>query len=227
MLFEQWLEGRVRESDPKVDDLFHRRPQWRELAQQLRGSAEDEPPDWAGPASEADRRLVAECFAEARVRGQTAVVARDASPRVSEAPAKKRWPRLLFALAAVFVVSWLAWMWWSADRAPQRKRGVLLGNEAQLDSDQLAKVAPDFSTFDWKEEPLKSRETFALTIWADANGERGRQLTPRIETHDMHMEFSAQQRESWPDVVLWRVDRVDSSGVATPGKLRRAQRSTH
>jgi hypothetical protein len=225
-LFEQWLEGRVRESDPRVDDLFHRRPQWRELSDLASDRSDGErAPPWAGLASESDRRLVAECFAQARAHRPS--IARDTSGPAREGSTTKRWPRWLLALAALLVVSWVARMWWLGERTPDRKSGELLGTNAQVDSLEAGVVAPDFSSFAWKDKsPESGSEGFVLTIWAaDPSRARGQWLFTSDKTRETHVTISREKRESWPDEVIWRVDRVDSSGVSTPGPEWRAQRT--
>jgi hypothetical protein len=232
-LFEQLLDGRVRENDPRVGDLFHRRPQWRELSELSRSPSEEErTAAWGENASEDDRRLVAECFADARARG--ADVARlDGSSRVIEAPATKRWPRLLFALAALVVVTWLAWMWWAADHGPRRKRGELLHTSPSVDSNasgdtiEEGDVAPDFSWFSWRVKgPTSASEQFHLQVWAvDPSGERGARLFSSNETSKTRYEIPREDRSRFSNEVIWRVDRIDSSGGSTLGRERRAQRT--
>jgi hypothetical protein len=235
-LLSEWLEGRVRGGDPRVEELFRRRPEWRELSEMSHGGLEEERAEtWRESASETERRFVAECFAEARVRKP--ILARDIGgrddvpgpvthARTRDSSVAKRWPRYLFAMAALLIVSWLARMWWLDQRGPDRKPGQTLGTT--VDSIEWVEVAPDFSSFKWKMKSLEpGSHTFNVTIWASgSNGARGEQLlsTP---TSGPELKVPLEKRETWPNVVIWRVDPVDSSGSTTVGRELRAERSAH
>ncbi len=223
-LFEQWLDGRVQAADPRVDDLFHRRPEWRELSDLARSDASaNRAEPWTASASAEDHRLVAECFAEARASGLLAMRVTGAEPRKASRSTRSR--RFLFALAALVLVGWSAWMWSQREQRPERKQGQLLGNDAQVDSLEPTTEAPDFSWFQWTQKrPLQPGEQYALTIWADASGARGKQLfTDKTDTTSYTIKDA--QRESWPDAVIWRVERADSLGLTTDGVERVARRS--
>jgi hypothetical protein len=270
-LLEAVLEGRVGEDDPRVDELFQRRPQWRELLELSRNAPDARrAAPWDEPASEEERRFVAECLAEARAGSTVRAVAeaRDTldarnTPEVRRAPegrgtsdvrsapqvrsgpdergipderdarAPKRWPRLLIALAALLLISWLARMWWLGERVPERGRGQLLGSDAAVDSFESKAAAPDFSWFEWKCKSPRSGETFELTIWAaDSNRARGRQLSKETtsatdETSTIRVAISDAKRADWPPEVIWRVDRIDSLGMRTFGPDWHARRTMH
>ena len=224
-LLEQWLDGRVQASDPRVDDLFHRRPEWRELSEFARGDASSNRAEpWTGGTSAEDHRLVAECFAEARASGPLAMRVTGAERR--DASPGKHLRRFLFALAALVLVGWSAWMWSQHEQKPERKPGQLLGSEVSVDSLEPTSVAPDFSWFKWTEKrPLQPGEKYALTIWAtDASGSRGKQIFAD-KTDATSDTINDAKRATWPDAVIWRVERVDSNGMTRDGSEQIARRS--
>ena len=119
-------------------------------------------------------------------------------------------------------------MWWLSGRVPERPSGGFIGHDTPVDSGVSGQAALDFSAFEWKGMPPASgNESFVLTIWAaDPAGTRGRQLF----THSAHaprLEVAPEMRATWPDVLIWRVDRVDSSGLPSFGPEWRAQRAPH
>jgi len=224
-LFEQWLDGRVQASDPRVHDLFHRRPEWRELSKLASSDASaNRAEPWTASTSAEDHRFVAECFAEARASGPLAMRVTGAEPRKSSPSTRSR--RFLFALAALVLVGWSAWMWSQHEQKPERKPGQLLGSDASVDSLEPTTVAPDFSWFKWTEKrPLQPGEKYALTIWAtDESGSRGKQIFAD-KTDATSDTINDVKRATWPGTVIWRVERVDSNGMTRDGSEQIARRS--
>jgi hypothetical protein len=224
-LLTQWLEGRVREGDPRMDELFRRRPQWRELSEISRGGLEHErTAALRESASEADRRLVAECFAEARARAPS--IAFDASATARAASTTRRWPRVVLAVAALLLVSWLARMWRLGERSPDHEPRKLLGSGAPVDLLEAGEVAPDFSSFAWKDkQPKSGSDMYDVTFWAaEPGGARGARLHSD-KTHERRLVIAPEKRAGWPPAVIWRVDREDSSGVPSFGPEWLAQRA--
>lgn len=226
-LFSRLVEEGAGAEDPRARELLARRPEWRELldgasaaetAVALRSTAE----------AEADRRLVAECLAEAR-QSQPApsasVESSRAGPRVLPPAARTRlWPRVLLAIAATLALAFLARMWWTSEHAPRREPGRTLVDG--LDSALSGQAAPDFSRFEWTIKGNRSAaESFCFSVWAATpDGTRGERLL-RSTQAETYVEIAAAQRAAWPSRVIWRVDRIDASGATALGREWRAERA--
>jgi hypothetical protein len=212
-LLEALAQGSVPEGDPRLRQLFERRPDWRELLEHARAGT-----GWPAAASEVDRRLVAECLAAARAPGRPAAAARE--PRARPGDSRRT---LFLALAAAVVAAGALLLWWPAggDRASST-REMLSG---AVDSFEWGKAAPDFGTFEWKlKSTALSRQVCVLTIWAAAaDGARGRQLF-RHEAGQGQKRFTPAETTEWPDSVIWQVELVDTSGGTSASPEWRAQR---
>lgn len=222
--------------DPRAGELLRRRPEWRELVEHAReGAAGAEEVSPSPAQAEADRRLVAECLAAARAPQpvvRTAPRASRATPpaaaiRASEPaqpPHTRRWPRMLLALAATLALALLARMWWTSEHAPRHGPGAMLGE--QLHSVEPDHVAGDFSSFAWKiKGERNASESFCLSVWAEtAAGARGERLW-RTTVTDTRVTVAPEVRASFPSQVIWRVDRIDSSGATSLGEEWHAARA--
>jgi hypothetical protein len=172
-----------------------------------------------GAASEADRRLVAECLAEARAPARPAAAAPE--PR-----ARPGLPRrtLLLALAATILAAGALLLWWPRERDRTSHPRELL--DRPVDWIEEVKPAPEFGTFEWKLKPAAAHgQTFVLSIWAAAaDGGRGRQLFHQ-EVPEAGKRFTPAEMADWPDGVVWQVEMVDTIGGTSPSPEWRAQRA--
>jgi hypothetical protein len=225
-LLEALLEGRATESDPAVRAVFERRPEWREVFEHAREDAGAGAP-WSGEASEADRRLVAECLAQARAPAARSAPA--AAPAFAPVPSVRRpWTKWLALAAATLLVAWLARLWWGGEGAPVRPPGAVLEDDDPDGFFASGIAAENYSEFKWESKDLvRSNEVFVLTVWAIApSGERGDRLL-RKETHDHFLRVADEDRANWPDRVVWRVSCVNTSGTSRGTREWFAERSQH
>jgi len=207
-LLEALLEGRASEGDSAARELFARRPDWREVFDHAQGAA------WSGEASEADRRLVAECLAQARTPS-------------APLPARRPWTKWLALAAATLLVAWLARLWLADEKPPVRPKGAVLESTGEVGFFESGDAAKDYSRFAWTSKGLAQGELFVLTIWAlDASGERGLQLF-REQTDASFREVPPDTRAAWPDRVIWRVACIETSGFPKATREWFAERSRH
>jgi hypothetical protein len=213
---EALLEGRASESDPAVRAVFERRPAWREVFEHARSTPATGAP-WSGAESEADRRLVAECLAQAR----------EPAPRPAPArPAQRPWTTLLALAAATLVVAWLARMTSVDEQAPVRPPLALLEVSGRPGFFERGSASRGYSGFEWTSKGLlPGQERFVLTVWAlDPSGARGEQLW-RTETQAESCRVPDEERATWPERVIWRVACFDKSDVPNATHEWFAQRS--
>jgi hypothetical protein len=213
-LLEALAQGSLPEGDPRLRQLLERRPQWRELLEHARAGT-----SWTAAASEADRRLVAECLAQARAPALPA--AAEIEPR-----ARPGLPRrtLLVALAATIVAAGALLLWWPRDRDRTSSPREML--DQSVDWFEEGQAAPDFGTFAWKFKSAPPHgQVCVLSIWASAaDGTRGRRLFHEpVGRETKH--FTPAETADWPERVIWQVELVDTSGGTIASPEWRAQRA--
>ncbi|MBK7643057.1 MAG: hypothetical protein IPJ19_08390 [Planctomycetes bacterium] len=208
-LLESLAKGEIPEGDQRLEELLRRRPEWRALLENPRAThGRDADSAFGDSVSEADRRLVAECLAEARATNARAAPAPNARPRL----VRRTWI-LALAAAVLAVAAPLAWK--LGETRGAHDRDILLNGTSAL---QFAhgKAAQDFSSFEWQfVGALPATEQFKLEIWAaNPDGSRGARLFSAFSKHETRVEIPALERENWPAGVVWRVSCVGSDGIS-------------
>ncbi len=217
-LLEELLEGRCSAADPRVRELFARRPDWARLAAECEGdSSAGAPERWSSETTADDQRLVEECLAAARVQAPGAAPSTAPAPRAADASAqfdratdaRARAPRRLRLLTVVLVaaaaaIALLITRPWSAHDAPPPRQ--FLGAELEggtLDC-RAEQVEDGALRFTWK--TLGQKERFELTVRRiEADGKLGVTLCSK-QTTGRSLEVSAAERAAWSERVVWRVD---------------------